>query len=95
MTLYLRNAQGGNAVRTAATKWRSTTLVSMKFAPKSTSERLKMSKINKAIEYVEMLLEDYKNPGTYCGVEYYERCRAKADVLEDVLTQLKAIKESK
>ena len=54
-----------------------------------------MSKINKAIEYVEMLLEDYKNPGTYCGVEYYERCRAKADVLEDVLTQLKAIKESK
>ncbi len=51
------------------------------------------NKIEKAIRYVEMELEFVKNPGTYCDSEYYVRCAAKADILEDVLAYLKKVKE--
>ena len=53
-----------------------------------------MTEIDRAIEYVEGLLEDYENPVSYCEIEYYERCRAKADVLRDVLQTLNQIKDS-
>ena len=52
-----------------------------------------MKEIDQAIEYVEGLLEEYQNPMSYCEAEYYERCRAKADVLEDVLQTLQTIKK--
>lgn len=52
-----------------------------------------MSKIDKAIEYVEMELESYKHPGAYLDEEYYIQCDAKVDVLQDVLYRLKSIKD--
>ena len=47
-----------------------------------------MSKIDDAIEYVTTELAYAKNPGTYMDEEYYIRCSAKADILDDVLYRL-------
>ena len=52
-----------------------------------------MKKIDQAIEMVTNLLEEFNTPITYQEPEYYERCQAKADILEEVLANLKSIKE--
>lgn len=54
-----------------------------------------MKKIDQAIEHVETELEFVRNPGSYQDPEYYVRCKAQVDILEDVLYRLKQIKEGK
>lgn len=49
-------------------------------------------KIDKAIEYVKSRLGDYQNPGSYQEAEWYIKCDAKADILEEVLSRLEGIK---
>lgn len=56
---------------------------------------MSVKKIDQAIEYIESRLDDYKNPGTYQEAEYYAKCEAKADILEEVLSRLQSIKEGK
>jgi hypothetical protein len=52
-----------------------------------------MEKIDQAIEYVKDRLEGYQNPGSYCETAYYDRCAAKADILEEVLHHLEQVKK--
>lgn len=52
-----------------------------------------MKKIDQAIKEVRDLIEEYSSPMTYQESEYYERCRAKVDVLEDLLHTLERIKK--
>jgi len=42
------------------------------------------------INKLESDLEDYENPGTYCESDYYDRCRAKADYIKELLSWLKS-----
>jgi len=51
------------------------------------------SKIDQAIAFVESRLEDYQNPGSYQEQEWYDKCAAKADILEEVLYRLQQIKK--
>jgi len=50
-------------------------------------------KIDKAIEYVKSRLDDYNHPGAYHEAEWYVKCEAKADILEEVLSTLERIKK--
>ena len=54
-----------------------------------------MKKIDQAIEYVKTELEFLSAPGSYQEPEYYQRCAAQSDILEDVLHRLQHIKEGK
>jgi len=54
-----------------------------------------MTKIDQAIEYVKMELGFVKDPIGYQEAEYYVSCRAKEDILEDVLYRLEQIKKGK
>ncbi len=52
------------------------------------------SKIKRMIEYVEGEIKSYSDPGPYNPEEYYIKCDAKVDILEDVLYNLqKLLKE--
>lgn len=53
------------------------------------------SKIDRAIEVVETMLEDYRNPSGYEEPEYYARCDAKADACSDILYMLKQLRDEK
>ncbi len=46
------------------------------------------SKIKEMIKYVEAEIASYSDPGAYQPDEYYIRCSAKVDILEDVLYNL-------
>jgi hypothetical protein len=35
--------------------------------------------------------EDYDNPPSYCGTEYYEKSRIKADMLSSIIVNLQEI----
>ena len=52
-------------------------------------------KIDRAIEYVKSRIDDYSNPGAYQEKEWYEKCEAKVDILEEVLSTLESIKNDK
>ncbi|HET8688503.1 MAG TPA: hypothetical protein VFM18_17970 [Methanosarcina sp.] len=52
-----------------------------------------MDKLDKAIAIVKAEIECFDNPGAYHEEEYYVRCRAKVDVLEDVLHYLEELKK--
>ena len=52
-------------------------------------EMCECSKIKEMIEFVEFEIKMYDNPGSYQDPEYYTKCSAKVDVLEDVLYRLK------
>lgn len=54
---------------------------------------MSIKKIDQAIEFVKSRLEDYQNPGSYQEAEWYARCDAKADILEEVLSRLESIKK--
>jgi hypothetical protein len=48
-----------------------------------------MTTLREIIEGFEYDLSEYESPGGYQDAEYYVRCRAKADLLEDVIRTLK------
>jgi len=50
-------------------------------------------KIDKAIEYVKSRIDDYAHPGSYQEQEWYAKCEAKVDILEEVLARLEQIKK--
>jgi len=50
-------------------------------------------KIDKAIEYVKSRLDDYSHPGSYQEQEWYAKCEAKSEILEEVLHRLEQIKK--
>lgn len=51
-----------------------------------------MTKLDEAIAYVEDELEYANNPGSYMDSTWYDRCRYRADALDDVLDKLKQLK---
>ena len=51
-----------------------------------------MTKIDQAIKYVEDELEYANNPGTYMDSAWYDRCKYRADALDDVLYKLQQLK---
>lgn len=52
-----------------------------------------MTTLREIIEGFEYELADYDSPMSYQDPEYYVRCRAKADLLEDVIRQLKQLEK--
>ena len=52
-----------------------------------------MKKIDRAIEKVKELIKEYDDPAPYQRTEYYELCRGKINVLEDLLYSLEQIKK--
>lgn len=50
-------------------------------------------KIDKAIEFVKYRIDDYSRPGSYQEEEWYAKCEAKVDILEEVLYRLEQIKK--
>lgn len=52
-----------------------------------------MSEIDQAIDFVKTEIDCFRNPGGYMDREYYIRCEAKVDILEDVLYRLEKIKK--
>jgi hypothetical protein len=51
--------------------------------------------LDEAIEYVGSRLTDYQNPGSYQEKEWYIRCSAKADMCEEILYNLKQLRDRK
>jgi hypothetical protein len=45
-------------------------------------------KLDDLLEYLTGLLNDYGNPMTYQESEYYDKCKAKVDILEDIIGEL-------
>ena len=52
-----------------------------------------MSKIDKIINKIKMEIEYHNHPGGYQDMDYYSRCEAKVDILEDVLYYVEQVKE--
>ena len=50
------------------------------------------TKIEHAIKAVEVRIADFKNPGGYLDAEWYVKCAAKVDVLEEILSVLQELK---
>ena len=51
------------------------------------------TKIEKAIASVKFEIDYYSKPGGYQDEEYYVRCRAKVDILEEILCRLEDIQK--
>ena len=52
-------------------------------------------KLQKLLEYCEYQKKYYDNPGQYEDDEYYIKCQAKSDMLEDVISEIKSLVENK
>lgn len=53
-------------------------------------EKDKMSNdLQKILDYCIYLKNGYDNPMTYCEKEYYDSCKAKSEVLEDIIAEIK------
>ena len=49
------------------------------------------TKLERAIAAIEFEIEYYSSPGGYQEEEYYVRCKAKVDILEEILYTLRGI----
>lgn len=52
--------------------------------------------VEEILELLRSTKEDYENPGSYMEEEWYIKCAAKADVLDDMIYAIKScMKEAK
>jgi hypothetical protein len=89
--LFCGSTDGGWHLMVRNILWATAKQTFLNFYRKITA----MDKIDQAIEYVKDRLEGYQNPSSYCESEYYDRCAAKAAILEEVLSTLEQLKKGK
>jgi hypothetical protein len=44
-----------------------------------------MITVEEILELLRSEVETYENPGSYCESEWYDKCRAKAEILNDLI----------
>ncbi len=52
-----------------------------------------MNKIDKIINKLKYEIKYYDSPGSYQDRDYYEKCEAKASILEEILSFVEELKK--